>query len=1419
MSSEIRYEDPPVPHPSAWDPTCRGSDAIAFRGHCEYDSRGGGHNYEVGLSIQCYPSGRDGDGDNKCVYVFQGSIVDAHYGGDVDELPSGDICAKMQELVLPTGTSSVADVSWSGCDGDLMVLLRRQNPNASSENAADFYDMAEGGEHDAKMALALYPSNQKQVYSKDAMLPSNMTLPYLDLNHVGYSTLGLSIEEELDRYTMDLAGDENSDGEDSGEDVMKMAETTDPSSATAAHDAASIIAKDEAKLDRAGLLAVLQPFGRCRPPALSVHRAMLSLGLSESNGTASTSGVDDGVRPATILSAVRKWKKRETFQQSSSASKKGGYISSSALVPVNDSGVSQETSPTMTGGRSIYHAFASATKSGNPSDRRTAQWDDVEGDNITISGVNDVEAARRAHRSRWVRLLSEIRRQETRLDEVLCLGTAALSPFTNFLVRGCGISVLTVNDDSHCEQQGVEDTMAGKLDELSIELLACIMSNPELRQLLCRVESILYDGASKASSLVNGWSDKSSDRGLLSVVELLGGSAVASMPLDDAQIQLLGDLSRLRPNFAEAWLTAPQSASSSVSEQLVISKPSLTITPNDFTTGTRKTPPCEVEEAILSSASSLISGHLESTRLLALSRLILVVGSPQGQGNHVLVKRSALRSVLYFTALSWAIHQTTSTGKHRTVLEEHLSQEVTGVSSFHPGMAAALPLAETFVASAFRYYANETLGGDALSNLIFSPSREPRVTLRLLAPLVEYASQSIEPTAEGGIRQKRRKIAAECLLTEAAAIAKHAGTATANETSPGTLWSVASKLLLVTLGSMDDASQISNLIQRVRVLERHLNPIEGSMTHLPLSCGVVLDAIWDAISSITSSREMTEEIPTLWSIAFQTSMLGHLWDEALRACVHNPLADRKKSDLKRLILGMVEAAALGKIVDMSLTVNDLSASMLGDPEVIAEGTTTTGVDLFDLAAKIIEEAAYEQASVSLGSETDESAFKDRPNYWGCLYTLHASRGNWRQAAYAMDMCGKATANSVSLSNSAPQKPIVLCKAASKKIMDDACLSAQACVHAVSLTDKASHRYLLPTGNNQDNIPSESRLLTEEDLERRAARALALRMYFMDEYSPDSVDDILKSTSRDTIDSLAMLGYYDQAIAVASGVSSKRKGLPGGVDLFDDALKYILCTYLVPASINSRVTIGGGRGLERSKVAQICASSSACALLGPAPQSRITSSSVNFASWVSNAQSVKALEATMAMNLLQQYTTAYSVKCRGLALDVASAILQSGDVSKLPLWLKELCMFGSSTLDGNNGLFAHQPMPKENSIIADPAGLMRLFIKHHQYGEACDVVVSILSKQLSCSEDATSSRLPEKGSIDYVPYDLIDMLWNMIESISTTTVQSNSSGEDVKSQVKSLIKKRNCMENALEKHFDSLRISEEGLKSARTLSWA
>ena len=109
--------------------------------------------------------------------------------------------------------------------------------------------------------------------------------------------------------------------------------------------------------------------------------------------------------------------------------------------------------------------------------------------------------------------------------------------------------------------------MAG-LDELAINLLTCITSNPNLHQLLSMVESILYDVASKASSFVHSWADKGLVK-LLSHLEALRGSATMILQITDSQIQLLSDLSQLSSIAAEAWLMPNLSVSSYVCTRFV----------------------------------------------------------------------------------------------------------------------------------------------------------------------------------------------------------------------------------------------------------------------------------------------------------------------------------------------------------------------------------------------------------------------------------------------------------------------------------------------------------------------------------------------------------------------------------------------------------------------------------------------------------------------------------------------------------------------------------------------------------------------------------------------------------------------------------------------------------------------------------
>lgn len=1361
---------------------------ITIRGQYNLDDQ----SYQVALSC----GGGGGGASTTTLQLFRGESF-SNFDED-DEISFGNTF--VQDLVLPSGCGSVVDMSWDNGVNDLLVLVRQ---------GSDVVDATEEEEEEGVASLVVYPlltnsEDGTSLYS-DPVLPSNMTLRQLGMNHPSLS-LGLSASEELDRY-IDLSTVNRNRVDDNIDDDMEMDDTPVINNAQL-----------EASIDRAGLLAILQPFGRSRPSALAVYRAMSRLGL-----LVNTKDIQlDEIHPSSIVLAMRNWKKRDEFETSHPSF-------SSSLVP-------REGSPLPSGGD--HHTKRHSNKSSRVSDD---EEEDIE------SNV-EAEVVQNSYRLKWIHLLSEIRREELQLNDVVSILSLPLSASSsiNIMMRGGMVSMLSLDDSVESTLNNEDEKLMAALDELSLNLMVAAMDDPDCRQLLSASEALIYSAASKASPLVSSWSSSDLGNDLLLQICNVGNSAMANVALTENQLHLLSNISNLGMNFAEKWLQSPTSLSSSVSNHLAITKMTFATMPNSGPDG--EVSLCDADAQ--ASATALISSMVESTRLLSLSRLIVVSGMPQSVPSHL--QNNALRSILYSTALSWAFKQSSSDDKSRTVLDEYLSHEMTK-EFYSSGVTSAMHLADMCIASSFSFLSNES--SESMLLPLVSPSHEPRVALRLMAPLVEYPNFALL-----GNDQKRKDVTAECLLAEATEVAKHYDEV-ATTTSPKDLWSLASKFLSdsISLESLtttnfydifeclkgnrgswwtfeaephheellfqaltvilqigddlgEDSStpeteeeiqrlctmqtvkslflplalcsrgisvdqsfidgnawrniprqsmynfvktlmKISNMIHRVDTVGRYLKLGSGEKS-LPPCCAVVLEAVNDAVTSITSTLppEMWRDMPelsNLYSTAFKTSVGGRLWNEALDACVSNSGEGDRNDKLKHLILEMVRVGDIGKLVDMSLTVVGGSG------------------DLFQLATSIVEEAALDQQD-DLDSGLD---------YWGCLYTLHASRGNWKQAAEAMDICGKVTVSSA-LSKTNP-----LTRGASKKVMDRASLSAHACAHAVSLVD-TPHQYI---GEQRDTI------LTKEDIDRRAVRASALRALSMDECSPNSISSILKSPSLDTIDILARMGYYEHAIAVAAGVSSKRRSNPSGVDVFFDSLRHILCTYLVPEAMAFSAMCDEDNQLEsRSKLIQMRTSSSVCEQEIACKSCPSTNSSA---------------QATMAMNLLHQYTTAYSKRCGGLGLSVASAILDLSENAVLPIWLKDLCMFGSPANESN--LFARRNC---DSSIADPSALVRLLMSHHKYEESCEVVTTILSSQASST--SPSSRLPEKGSIDYVPYDLIDRLWQIIENIASS---SASASEKTQKKIQLLLKSRTCMEKSLTKHFERLKLSEDGLRSARTLS--
>eukprot|EP00559_Dactyliosolen_fragilissimus_P003962 CAMPEP_0184855118 /NCGR_PEP_ID=MMETSP0580-20130426/440_1 /TAXON_ID=1118495 /ORGANISM="Dactyliosolen fragilissimus" /LENGTH=1392 /DNA_ID=CAMNT_0027349545 /DNA_START=505 /DNA_END=4683 /DNA_ORIENTATION=- len=703
--------------------------------------------------------------------------------------------------------------------------------------------------------------------------------------------------------------------------------------------------------------------------------------------------------------------------------------------------------------------------------------------------------------------------------------------------------------------------------------------------------------------------------------------------------------------------------------------------------------------------------------------------------------------------------------------------------------------------------------------------------------------------------------------------------------------------------------KLSNLLRRVSILETYVGTLHAnvSITSSLLASNekkdigaikVVLDAIDESIFFLERNFHVSDcntnipEFHALWSSAFRHSILGHSWEQAYRACLCNPIKERRVNNLRRLTLAAVDSGAflnLVKIISTSVIDGYAHISLDVDPDDInternnisqnseVNGGNSGEIDVYELMSETLADASYERPST-------------HANYEACLYALHASRNNWRRCAQAMDLYG-IVALGIALDkhkeNLGRESPLSLISSddlesssndQSKDLNAIFYLSLSSIATHISLNlvpnpnerfivsgelgpysipallrdsftfsysrlfedstrkqckrahDRSLHNVnsdLTKSNSNDNHLDRISRLITVEDTQLRAEQSAAQLTLYSDGLCSDSLLSVLQSSDLELIDALACLGYYRRALQLSYASVHTRKGdsceilMPSGREPWADRLSYVLREHVAPLTvILSRPTP------FNTVSASIEGTDYARPTFKQLEDAYNITDKYSFPSypcdtWRSQLQIPQRRRGMLSMGLLEKWVLSYSNRGNSLALEVADTLLDLDEGrSHLPSWLMKLLTHGKSFLHRNekkNGLFgfiSSDASPSKDGC--DPAGLVRILLQHGSYAEACEVVCTVLIGTDQERQHNAPFRLPEKGNIDFIPYDLIDNLWHHIE---VKVKDQNSNYESKTERFEEILSARTKMEKALEKHFELMKISEIGMQSARALTMA
>ena len=320
---------------------------------------------------------------------------------------------------------------------------------------------------------------------------------------------------------------------------------------------------------------------------------------------------------------------------------------------------------------------------------------------------------------------------------------------------------------------------------------------------------------------------------------------------------------------------------------------------------------------------------------------------------------------------------------------------------------------------------------------------------------------------------------------------------------------------------------------------------------------------------------------------------------------------------------------------------------------------------------------------------------------------------------------------------------------------------------LNMVPKESHQFL--SSSSASNSNTTRTFLSKQDVKFNGALELAKKALDLPpEEQMLSADDVFSM--------LCTLGMIDDALDFCESAYSHNEVL------FSEKIKYItaaLCDFCV----------GDGRGIDRVEPGL---------LDGKRKYNRVMAS--------------RADKRKSAWGRLEETVKRFGSSQNSLALFVASELLRieegRGD---LPLWLTKMLGGGGSA----NSLFATLS-PSESEGDENATGLLRLYMEWGLYVEALVLIRDCLSsgQDFEARKNKALTIPPEKGGIDYVPYNTIDVLFELVDE----TLDGGLGGGELSQGSKMALKKaRDDAENALREHFKVLKLGEDALSSSRALA--